>query len=306
MRRVAGLAGVAVLAALAAGGLLHLRAAGRQAIEASLAALAAYEQTAAGLPLDPVADADLSGLAPLLDRARDGRTGRRGRSGRTPARPVAGGKLAAGARVLYRHALGYALLPRLVWRLEAQMRGTLNQPELLYEATRVYLMLGGAGPLDRDLVRAWMTLDWQAAYPGDRLRRCGRPWRAISTPCCRAAAAGVRWMASWWRRRAPPSAGSRWRSGSIPGSALPPPRSACRHGGRRGAGRRRRRGCSCAPPGKPLRDGVPGFYTVEGFRKRAAAVARQAARAGGAESWVLGERSNSIRTGRRCAPCKAR
>ena len=27
-------------------------------------------------------------------------------------------------------------------------------------------MLGAAGPLDRDLVRAWMSLDWQAAYPG--------------------------------------------------------------------------------------------------------------------------------------------
>ena len=27
-------------------------------------------------------------------------------------------------------------------------------------------MLGSAGPLDRDLVKEWMHLDWQAAYPG--------------------------------------------------------------------------------------------------------------------------------------------
>ena len=35
-----------------------------------------------------------------------------------------------------------------------------------FEATRVYLMLGNAGPLDASLVREWMKLDWQAAYPG--------------------------------------------------------------------------------------------------------------------------------------------
>src|SRR5438270_6880145 len=27
-------------------------------------------------------------------------------------------------------------------------------------------MLGSEGPLDRDLVRAWMSLDWPATYPG--------------------------------------------------------------------------------------------------------------------------------------------
>ena len=71
-----------------------------------------------------------------------------------------------GAKTIYRHALERVLLPRLLWRLETQMHSNLNQPDFLYEATRVYLMLGGAGPLDRDLVRAWMTLDWQANYAG--------------------------------------------------------------------------------------------------------------------------------------------
>ena len=70
------------------------------------------------------------------------------------------------SRAVYRHALEYALFPRLVWRVEAQMRGNLTQPDFEYEATRVYLMLGGAGPLDRDLVREWITLDWEQTYPG--------------------------------------------------------------------------------------------------------------------------------------------
>ena len=64
------------------------------------------------------------------------------------------------------------LLPRLIWRLEAQMRGNFTQPDFLYEATRVYLMLGGQGPLDRALVKEWMTYDWQAAYAGAFNTRC--------------------------------------------------------------------------------------------------------------------------------------
>src|SRR6201999_1150968 len=75
-------------------------------------------------------------------------------------------KLRAGAEAGYRHALGYALLPRMIWRLEAQMRGNFTHPDFLYEATRVYLMLGGQGPLDRALVKEWMTYDWKAAYAG--------------------------------------------------------------------------------------------------------------------------------------------
>ncbi|MGL1231768.1 ImcF-related family protein, partial [Vibrio parahaemolyticus] len=69
-------------------------------------------------------------------------------------------KLRSGAESVYRHVLGYALLPRLVWRLESQMRGYFTQPDFLYEATRVYLMLGGQGPLDPSLVKEWMTYDW--------------------------------------------------------------------------------------------------------------------------------------------------
>ena len=67
---------------------------------------------------------------------------------------------------VYRHALQHVLLPRLVVRLEGQMRAHFDQPSFLYEATRVYLMLGSLGPLDRDLVKEWMSLDWQANYAG--------------------------------------------------------------------------------------------------------------------------------------------
>ena len=56
-------------------------------------------------------------------------------------------------------------MPQIV-RLEDQMRTHFEQPDFLYEATKVYLMLGSAGPLDRDLVKEWMKLDWGAQWPG--------------------------------------------------------------------------------------------------------------------------------------------
>ena len=46
------------------------------------------------------------------------------------------------------------------------MRQNFNNPAFLYQATKVYLMLGSLGPLDRNAVKAWMHFDWQAAYPG--------------------------------------------------------------------------------------------------------------------------------------------
>ncbi len=49
----------------------------------------------------------------------------RGRPG-WASRLSQGAKLAAGSRAVYRHALTNALLPRLVWRLEAQIRGNLT------------------------------------------------------------------------------------------------------------------------------------------------------------------------------------
>ena len=44
--------------------------------------------------------------------------------------------------------------------------GGLQKPDYLYEATRVYLMLGREGQLDKGLVTEWMRLDWNELFPG--------------------------------------------------------------------------------------------------------------------------------------------
>jgi type VI secretion system protein ImpL len=77
------------------------------------------------------------------------------------------GKLGAGADQIYTNALNNIFLPRLLWRLEGQMRKNITDAPFLYEATRTYLMLGGSAPvLDRPAIKEWMKLDWSAAFPG--------------------------------------------------------------------------------------------------------------------------------------------
>ena len=232
------------------------------------AALDAYEKIAKETTFDPVNDADLPRLLPLLDAARELSTTAKASS------PLLAGfdlsqtaKLRGGAEGVYRHALGYALLPRLIWRLEAQMRGYFTQPEFLYEATRVYLMLGGQGPLDRSLVKEWMTYDWQHQYSGpgnlavvaslqahlDALLAQSLP----AVPLDEALVAKARTtfsrvsLASRAYSRIKPSAAAQnlppWR----PSDAI----------GRAGGS------VFTRASGRKLSDGIPGFLTVDGFHK---------------------------------------
>ena len=199
-------------------------------------------------------------------------------------------KLDASARVVYRHALEWALLPRLMWRLETQLRGNLNRPDFLYEATRVYLMLGNAGPLDASLVREWMKLDWQAAYPGlgyaplrEALLRHLDALLAEPLPqvqldgelvtAVRGRIATVPLAQRVYSRIRPSAAAQRlpeWR----PADALGPAGVAL----------------FVRASGKPLTDGIPGFFTVDGFHKVLLPSLAGATRSVVSESWVLGDR----------------
>ncbi|NJO34517.1 MAG: hypothetical protein HC869_16685, partial [Rhodospirillales bacterium] len=77
-----------------------------------------------------------------------------------------GNKLGADADALYRRALNGLFLPRLLYRLEQQLRGNVTDQEFVYQALKVYLMLGVQGPLDKDLVREWMAVDWNLQFAG--------------------------------------------------------------------------------------------------------------------------------------------
>ena len=274
-----------------AAAMLYTRNNNRLALAESEAALAAYNRTAQTIPLDPVTAPQLERVAPLLDAARGLPYG-------VDAPPPSfqwfpglsqTGKLAAGAREVYRHALQHILLPRLLVRLEGQMRAHFEQPAFLYEATRVYLMLGSAGPLDRDLIKEWMTLDWQSQWPSpaakslrDSLERhlaalLDQPLEKVPLDGALIEDARRTFSRVTLAERVYSTV-----KGSQPARSLPPWRPADAAGA---TGVR----VFIRSSGVPLTEGVPGFFTIDGFHKVLVPNLPAATVQVASESWVLGK-----------------
>ena len=67
----------------------------------------------------------------------------------------------------YQQALERLMRPRLVLRLERQIQKNVTDPSFVYEALKVYLMLGGKAPsTDKNLIVDWFARDWEEQYPG--------------------------------------------------------------------------------------------------------------------------------------------
>lgn len=287
MLRVGGFAAVGVTAVAALLVIWRADGASRLAVERAAAATAAYGQQLAQARLDPVADDDLPRIVPLLDAARALPPGDAG----TLADALGlgqGAKVAEAGRAIYRRELDRVLLPRLIWRLEQQMRDRIDDPDFLYEATRVYLMLGGAGPLDPGLVRGWWALDWQARFPGSlnaavRERVLAHLDALLAEPLpalqldgalverARAAFSRVPLAARVYGRIRPEAAAAPDWS---PATALGPAGAAL----------------FVRASGRPLTEGIPSFFTAGGFRDALLAKLPAATREVADESWVLGRR----------------
>jgi type VI secretion system protein ImpL len=291
LQRVGIFAGI-LIATLFVGGAMAFDTLQQRSDIARLAAsLGPYEQTAGSEKLDPVSDGDLAAVAPLLDQAR-----------RLPygfATPPLGWqlpfglsqekKLSQAAHILYRHALERVLLPRLILRLEGQMRDNFKNPDFLYQATRIYLMLGGAGPLDPNLVRAWeQQLDWDSAYPDPALRASLTQHLdallAAALPPVALDGGLINDARSTFSRvplagrvysRIKLSADAQAVAAWTPAAAIGPSGVAD----------------FVRLSGKPLTDGIPGFFTVDGFHRVLLPNVLTTARQVAGESWVLGEKS---------------
>ena len=55
---------------------------------------------------------------------------------------------------------------RLLFRLEELLDARINDPGFVYDALKVYLMLGSQQPADLELIKGWMQRDWASQYPG--------------------------------------------------------------------------------------------------------------------------------------------
>ncbi len=286
--RAAGFA-IILLAVCGAIGALALsdRTAERQIADVA-SSLDQYEQVARTAAIDPVSDGDLRPLVALLDRAA-------ALPDAIPAQPVGFGmeqnaKLDAGARAVYRDGLIYGLLPRLVWRLETRMRGDLTRPDPLYEATRIYLMLGGAGPLNVPQVKAWMARDWALAYPDDAAttaaldrhldRLLAEPLPSLTLDGQLVTAA----RASFSRVPLAERVFGSIRS-SPAATALPPWRPADVLG---------LAGVTvfARASGRPMTDGIPGLYTADGYRTVLLPSIGAATKQVASETWVIGRQTD--------------
>jgi len=118
-----------------------------------------------------VGDRDLHKIVPLLHRLRHMPAGYAQRDAATPVAATFGlsqrERLQSAAESAYHLGLEKLFRPRLIFRLEEQLDANLQNPGFVYEALKVYMMLGGLHATDRKLVLAWMQQDWaDNLYPG--------------------------------------------------------------------------------------------------------------------------------------------
>jgi type VI secretion system protein ImpL len=118
-----------------------------------------------------IADRDLHKIIPLLHKLRYMPAGYSQRDTATPVAATFGlsqrERLQSAAESAYHIGLEKLFRPRLIFRLEEQLDANLRNPGFIYEALKVYLMLGGMHPVDRNLVMSWMQRDWgDNLYPG--------------------------------------------------------------------------------------------------------------------------------------------
>jgi len=118
-----------------------------------------------------IGDRDLHKVLPLLHELRHMPAGYAVREVSTPFSSGFGlsqrERLQSSSENEYRIALERLFRSRLIFRLEEQLDSPTVDPGFVYEALKVYLMLGGQQPADRELIKSWMRRDWaENLYPG--------------------------------------------------------------------------------------------------------------------------------------------
>lgn len=121
-----------------------------------------------GLPDSPIADSDALLVLPSLIIAETFP----GQDHSAPTPDGLGWGLYQGrsigghASVTYKEALNKTFLPRILLHMEEELAANINNPDVLYDGLKAYLMLGKLGPMNRDFVLGWLEKSWQSRYPG--------------------------------------------------------------------------------------------------------------------------------------------
>jgi type VI secretion system protein ImpL len=118
-----------------------------------------------------ISDRAFERVEPLLRRLRFLPAGYASRGTPTPLAARFGlsqyDRLRSSSENVYRVALERMFRSRLIYRMEEVLEANRNNPGFAYEALKVYMMIGGLHPVDRDLVVSWFNRDWtDNLYPG--------------------------------------------------------------------------------------------------------------------------------------------
>lgn len=263
-----------------------------RAIAAADKRIDAYEKLASGIQIRDVTDADFLHVLPALDNLRAVT------SGFTEARvwPTSFGldqedKIAGRQRVAYQRALNALLLPRMLVQLQKNMTDSTDTQKT-FDALKLYGMLGGLGPMDKDFVSQQAEDMFASLYPGEG-RTAARqalaahaesmaegPLPAIALDNQLVAKARDAIRAQSIAARAydilTHSRHARSLEAWIPADALGPL-------GEQAFQRKSK---------ATLRDGIPGLFTAKGYWTVVLPEVTDAAREALKEQWVRGEDSN--------------
>jgi type VI secretion system protein ImpL len=278
------------------------------AIERQIEALAPQDRSSLPPPgsrdARPSLDRDPLGVLPLLDAARAIPGGYGERDAGAPWSMglglYQGGKLGSQAARAYRRLLHKALLPRVMLRLEDQIRPQIEQagtdPDYLYDALRVYLMLDDADRYNPGEVQLWVTRDWERNLPrgttkeqqdalrqhlGALLEERPSPLPLVLDGQLIEGARGVLNDAPLATRIY-----ARLQREGV-GGGLPDFTIA-------GAAGDLARLVLIRPSGKPMTQGIPALYTYAGYHRGFDATADRLIAAAAEDAWVLGPQARVV------------
>lgn len=198
-------------------------------------------------------------------------------------------KLGGAGEQAYRHALLQLFLPRLLVHEANHIRAALDRPDELWDALKAFLMLSGQGPLDARFVSAHFQAVWVALFPGaeteaeEKRRQLAGHLEVLLANRLELIDAGAPLIEAARHILAQEQPAMRvWRriAASQSVQALPEWRLTDHVDANFGAVFQR-------ASGKRLSDGIPGSFTVGGYRVLLPAI-EASARSGKEESWVLG------------------
>ena len=257
-----------------------------------------YDQLAKNVPTSPIDDVDLTQIVAPLDLLR-AIPGNPAQGDIEPPRELTyglyqGEYIGNEAALTYRNALNQMMLPRLLLKLERQMQGNLNNPDFLFEALKVYMMLGLQGPMNETLVTEWMRSDWALTYPGEANAKLREGLMAhltsmINQPMREIALHGPMVTQIQTLLAETPVSQRIYNSiiQSPQAQALPQWRVL-------EAGGPLTTRVLIRPSGAPMSEGVEGIFTKNGFYNVFLPAALDVAQQLKSENWVLGERGEDL------------